>query len=110
MSIKTAHTNSEYSRCVSYGEMLRMNYNLTDRLIRSCGENKVPLPESITNSSTIHASMDNFSHIENSKSGKDSSHDTIMMLFQNNESKEKKISQLSNKPNDQIKRDPLLRN
>ena len=90
--------------CVSYEEMLRMDYNLVDRLIRSCGENKVPLPESITSTSIIHASMDNFDHIENSKSCKDSSPDTIMMLFQNNESKEEKISQLNNKPNDQIKK------
>ena len=84
--------------------MLRMDYNLVDRLIRSCGENKVPLPEFITSTSIIHASMDNFDHIENSKSGKDSSHDTIMMLFQNNENKEEKISQLSKKRNDQIKK------
>ena len=51
--------------CVSYDEMLRMDYNLDDRLIRSCGENKVPLPESITSISIIHASVDNFDHIEN---------------------------------------------
>ena len=37
----------------------------------------------------------------------DSSHDTIIMLFQNNESKEEKISQLSNKANDQIKKQPI---
>ena len=82
--------------------MLRMDYNLVDRLIRSC-ENKVPLPESITSTSIIHAFMDNFDHIENSKSGNDSSYDTIMMLFQNNEIREEKIYQLCNEPNDQIK-------
>ena len=48
--------------------------------------------------------MDDLDHIQNSKSGKDSIHDTIMMLFQNNESKEEQISQLSIKPNDQIKK------
>ena len=88
---------------VSYDEMLRRDYNLVDRLIRSWGENKVPLPESITSTLIIHASMDNFDHIKNSKSGKDSSPDTIM-LFQNNESKEEEISQLSNKLNDQTKK------
>ena len=90
--------------CVSYDEMLGMDYNLVGRLIRSCGENKVPLSESITSTSIIYASKDNFDHIENSKSGKDSSHDIIMMLFQNNESKVEKISQSSNKLNDQIKK------
>ena len=86
--------------CESYYKILRMDYNLVDRLICSCSENKVPLSESITSTSIIHAAMENFDHIENSKSGKDSIHDTIMMLFQNNESKEEKISQLINKPND----------
>ena len=90
--------------CVSYDEMLRMDYNLVDRLIRSCGENKVPLPESITSTSIISASMDNFDHIKNSKSGKDSSRDTALKLFQNNEGKEEKISQLNNKLNDLIKK------
>ena len=51
--------------CVGYYEMLRMDYNF-DRLIRSFVENKVPLPESVTSTSIIHASMDNFDHIENS--------------------------------------------
>ena len=88
---------------VNYDEMLRIDYNLADRLIRSGVENKIPLPEPITSTSIMHASMDNFDHIENGKSGKDSSRDTIMMLFQNNESKPEKFFQLSNKPNDQIK-------
>ena len=55
--------------------MLRMDYNLIDRLIRSCGENKIAC------NSIIHASVGNFDHIENSKSGKDDSHDTLVMLF-----------------------------
>ena len=68
--------------CVSYDKILRMDYNLLDRLlIHACGENKVLLPEPITSTSIIHASMEDFDHIENSKSGKDNSHDTIMMLF-----------------------------
>ena len=87
----------------NYDEMLRMDYNLVERLIRCCGENNVLSPKSITSTSIIHASTDNFDHIENSKSGKDSSHDTIMMLFQNNKIKEEKISELSYKLNDQIK-------
>ena len=71
--------------------MLRMDYNLVDRLICSCRKNKAPLPESITSTPIIHASMDNFDHIENGKSGMGSSHDAIIMLFQNNESKEEKF-------------------
>ena len=58
-----------------------INYYLVDRLNRSCGENKVLLPEPFTSTSIIHATMDNFDHIENSKSGKAYSHDTLVMLF-----------------------------
>ena len=52
--------------------------------------------------------MDNFDHIENNKSGKNSSHDTIMMLYKSNESKEEKISQLSHKQNDQTKKRSII--
>ena len=52
--------------------------------------------------------MDNFDHIENNKSGKNSSHDTIMMLCKSNESKEEKISQLSHKQNDQTKKRSII--
>ena len=67
--------------CVSYDKICKMDFNLVDRLNRSCGENKVPLPEFITITSIIHASMYNFDHTENSKSGKGSNHDPVMMLF-----------------------------
>ena len=52
--------------------------------------------------------MDNFDHIENNKSGKNSSHDTNMMLYKSNESKEEKISQLSHKQNDQTKKRSII--
>ena len=52
--------------------------------------------------------MDNFGHIENNKSGKNSSHDTIMMLYKSNENKEEKISQLSHKQNDQTKKRSII--
>ena len=52
--------------------------------------------------------MDNFDDIENNKSGKNSSHDTIMMLYKSNENKEEKISQLSHKQNDQTKKRSII--
>ena len=67
--------------CVSYDEICKIDFNLVDRLNSSCGENKVLLPEFIAITSIIHASMYNFDHTENSKSGKDSNHDPVMMLF-----------------------------
>ena len=44
----------------------------------------MPVPQSILPLKLIHGAMDNYGRIENSKSGKGSSHDTILMLFQNN--------------------------
>ena len=41
----------------------------------------VPVPQSILPSKLIYGAMDNYGRIENSKSGKGSSHDTILMLF-----------------------------
>ena len=55
------------SKHSSYDKILRMDHNLVDTVIRSCGDNKVPLPESITSTSIIHASVDNFENRESSK-------------------------------------------
>ena len=41
--------------CVSYDEMVRMDYNLVDREIHPCCENIISLPESITSTSIVHA-------------------------------------------------------
>ena len=57
------------------------DYNLVDRLIRSCGENKVPLPKPITSTLIIDAAVGNFDHIENSQPDKDSNRDTVVIHF-----------------------------
>ena len=52
--------------------------------------------------------MDNFDHIEDTKSGKGSSHDTILMVFQNqNENNEEHVStpiEQDIEKNDRLKR------
>ena len=54
--------------------------------------------------------MDNFDHIEDTKSGKGSSHDTILMAFQNqNENNEEHVStpikqDIEKNKNDRLKR------
>ena len=57
-----------------------MDYNLLNRLIRSCGENKFLNPSALPAlQSFIHASMDNFDHIQNCKSGKGNSYNTLVI-------------------------------
>ena len=48
----------------------------------SCLKNKVPLPQ-ITSFSIIQGAIDNFDHNEITFTGNGSSHDTILMVFQN---------------------------
>ena len=71
--------------CISYDELERIDCSLANEIMDSCVENKVSLPPTITSSSTIHGAMDNFDHNENTLSGKGSSHDTILMVFQNSD-------------------------
>ena len=46
---------------------------------------RAPVAKNITSSSIFHGAMDNFDHEENTLSGIEGSHDTILMLFQKNE-------------------------
>ena len=57
----------------------------TIEIMDNCIESKVPLPRTITSSSIIHGAVDNFDHNENNLIGKGSSHDTILMVFQNSD-------------------------
>ena len=61
---------------------------------------RVPVPSTIVPSKLIHGAMDNFDHIENSQSGKGSSHDTILMVFQNSKEISENQQEMSCKPLD----------
>ena len=69
--------------CSSYDEMERIDIGLATKIINEAGENRVPVGPSIQPNSVIHGAMDNFDHDENTASGIGGSHDTILMLFQN---------------------------
>ena len=71
--------------CISYDGLERIDCSLANETMDSCVENKVPLPRTKTSSSIIHGAIDNFDHNENTLTGKGSSHDTIIMVFQNSE-------------------------
>ena len=67
---------------ISYDELARIDFTSANRLLNRLGEHRVPISNSIKKG-LLHGTMDNFDHIEDTKSGKGSSHDTILMVFQN---------------------------
>ena len=89
--------------CISYEELERIDCSLANRIIKTAGNNRVPVPPKISPSVMIHGAMDNFDHIENTPSGKDSSHDTILMLFQNSNNDANQQNAFSVKEPNQIK-------
>ena len=66
----------------SYDTVQRIDSSLGLRIIQSMGDNWVPVPSVITSKNIIQGSMDNF----DKNDGKEGSHDTILMLFQNHKS------------------------
>ena len=77
---------------ISYDELERIDFTLANRLLNRLGEHRVPISNSIKKG-LLHGAMDNFDHIKDTKSGKGSSHDTILMVFQNqNENNEEHVS------------------
>ena len=71
--------------CRSYDEVENIDSALAQRTISRAGLNHVPVPPSIQPKVLIQGAIYNFDHEENTKSGTDGSHDTILMLFQNRE-------------------------
>ena len=72
---------------ISYDEMMRIDTRLAQRVKQEAGEFRVPAGRSIKPGIILHGAMDNFDHHEDTLSGKDGSQDTILMLFQNTDSK-----------------------
>ena len=64
--------------CSGYATVERIDKALAERLIEQAGVSNVPIPPCISDG-IIHAASDNFDKLD----GKEGSHDTILMLFQN---------------------------
>ena len=91
-SKKLIKTMNRLGISISYDELERIDFTLANRLLNRLGEHRVPISNSIKKG-LLHRAMDNFDHIEDTKSGKGSSHDTILMVFQNqNENNEEHVS------------------
>ena len=81
--------------CMSYDEIERQNCSLSLRTIHMSGNENVPLPPSIVPGNLVQAAIDNFDHEEGTPSRIGGSHDTIMVVFQNNQHQEKNAMQKS---------------
>lgn len=68
--------------CSSYDRLQRMIHSFSARVVTLSENNRVPLSLHFARDMTVYASMDNFDHEEDAKSGTGSSHDTILVLFQ----------------------------
>ena len=71
--------------CISYDEMEKIDTGLAQRTINTAGVNRTPIPSTIKNNVLLHGAMDNFDHDENTPSGIGGSCDTILMVFQNDQ-------------------------
>ena len=69
---------------MSHEEMERVDYGLTHKIIKQAGNGRVSVSTSIFSSNIIHGAMGNFDHEEDTISGIKGSHDTVMVIFQNN--------------------------
>ena len=90
--------------CISYDELERIDCSLANEIMSYCIESKVPLPQTITSSSIIHGAVDNFDHNENTFTGKGSSHDTILMVFQNSDNSKETDNSLHKSVNSNLER------
>ena len=68
---------------VGYDSMKRINTLLAQKMVVDTLPNRCPVSSMISECHVIQGAMDNFDHIENTVSGKDSSHDTVLVIFQN---------------------------
>ena len=69
--------------CVSYNTVKRIDVDLAERIITTAGDNRVPLPSVLEKTSPLNGALDNFDRNESTLAGTSSTHDTILVLFQN---------------------------
>lgn len=70
---------------ISYDEILRIRTRLA-LYTTTISENRVPLPIHFNSTNYVTAAFDNFDHIEATLSGLDTTHDTVSVLFQDQDS------------------------
>ena len=88
---------------ISYDGLQRIDFTLTNCLTKRLGEYRVAISNSI-NKNLLHGSIDNFVCIEDKKSGTGSSHDIILMVFENQKEENDTVAFTSDKDDSDNKR------
>ena len=87
--------------CVGYNTVKRIDVDIAEQIISTAGDNRIPLPPVLESSSPLNGAMDNFDRNESTLAGTGSTHDTILVLFQNvpaNKEKPSDESVISTRP------------
>ena len=84
--------------CISYDQLQRIDFGIMKQVFNVKGSNRVPVSLSMDKKALFHGGIDNFNHTEVTSSGIGGSHETILMLFQNQNEKENSPKALSKKP------------
>ena len=69
--------------CASYNTIRRIDVDIAEQIIRTTNDNRVQIPPVLEATSPLNGAMDNFDRNENTLAGTVSTHDTILVLFQN---------------------------
>ena len=68
---------------ISYDSMQRINTSVALKMVEDTLPNRCPVSSKISERHVVQGAMDNFDHTENTVTGKYSSHDTVLVIFQN---------------------------
>ena len=75
-------TLSHHRVCVSYNTVKRIDVDLAEQIIATAGDNRVPLPTVLEETSPLNRALDNFDRNESTLARTGSTHDTISKMFQ----------------------------
>lgn len=76
-------TLNHHGICASYNTIRRIDVDIAEQIITTANDNRVPIPPVLEAISPLNGAMDNFDRNESTLAGTASSHDTILVLFQN---------------------------
>lgn len=68
---------------MSYDSMKRIDTTIAERMAEDTLPNRCPVSDKINTTDVIQGAIDNFDHADNTISGKDTTHDTVLVVFQN---------------------------
>ena len=98
---------NQHGICITYNMVKRIDVDLAEQIIATAGNSRVPIPAVLETSSPLNGAMDNFDRNESTLAGTGSTHDTILVLFQNvrrNLEKPSAESELSSRPPSSLSR------